>query len=419
VLNLLDGTGYSITGNVWDNNGTAGGTVLNVGSAALSVAYSGNQLIGTPSGEFTSTTMNWSAIDFKQTPAPSVILNGGMEVDQFNESLDATRTYATPTGGNTNTLDGWILSASNSATGSPTTTRSADAPPGAQHSIKYTVGTGGSAPTAGQSTKFWQKIEANNIRNWGFGAAGAATVTASVWLKSSVTGTYAIALINAAATRSYFQNCALTAATWAKCVIVIPGDVAGTWVLTGTAAGAGLRVFLECGSTIQGTPGAWFNGDNECSSAQTALTTTSGATFQMGNVKLEVSSVPTPYLAKLPTEEILLAQRYYGKTMPQGTAVAQNAGLAGALCNRAPVSSALPDVTWRFPVEVRASPTIVTYNPSVANANWRDVVAAADIAVSVDPATAKGTTGVQIVGTTTMASAANNACIHATYDSRL
>jgi hypothetical protein len=420
VLNLLDGTGYSITGNVWDNNGTAGGTVLNVGSAALSVAYSGNQLIGTPSGEFTSTTMNWSAIDFKQTPAPSVLLNGGAEVDQVNESLDATRPYATPTGGNTNTLDGWIIGSQTSATGSPTTTRSADAPPGAQHSIKYTVGTGGSAPTAGQRTFFWQKIEANNIRNWAFGAAGANTLTFSAWMKSSVTGTYGVALINAAATRAYFQNCALTAATWTKCVIVIPGDTAGTWIQTGVAAGAGVRVLLECGSTFQGTAATWAASDIECSSAQTALTTTSAATFQMGNVKLEVSPVPTPFIPLQYKDEIEIASRYYAKTFPQGTAVAQTGGLAGSLCTVGESTTiATLGVEWRFPVEMRASPTIVTYNPSAGNANWRNVTGAADATVSVDIPVAKGTTGVPIGEITTAPVIASNYCIHATADARL
>jgi hypothetical protein len=179
-------------------------------------------------------------------------------------------------------------------------------------------------------------------------------------------------------------------------------------------------VFLECGSTIQGTPGAWFNGDNECSSAQTALTTTTGATFQMGNVKLEASPVPTPFIPLQYKDEIEIASRYYAKTFPQGTAVAQTGGLAGSLCTVGESTTiATLGVEWRFPVEMRASPTIVTYNPSAGNANWRNVTGAADAVVSVDIPVAKGTTGVPIGEITTAPVIASTYCIHATADSRL
>jgi hypothetical protein len=133
-----------------------------------------------------------------------------------------------------------------------------------------------------------------------------------------------------------------------------------------------------------------------------------------------VSPVPTPFIPLQYKDEIEIASRYYAKTFPQGTAVAQTGGLAGSLCTVGESTTiATLGVEWRFPVEMRASPTIVTYNPSAGNANWRNVTGAADVTVSVDVPVAKGTTGVPINEITDAPTVASKYCIHATADARL
>lgn len=58
---------------------------------------------------------------------------------------------------------------------------------------------------------------------------------------------------------------------------------------------------------------------------------------------------------------------------------------------------------------------MTTYNPSAANANWRDVTAGSDVTVSVDPSSAGAATGVEITGGTVEAGG-DNVCIHAVAD---
>ncbi len=99
-----------------------------------------------------------------------------------------------------------------------------------------------------------------------------------------------------------------------------------------------------------------------------------------------------------------------------GTAPAANAGLAGAYCV---VSAAAQPVSAQFQLvpEMFSAPNVNTYNPSNTNSYWRDVTGFADLASSVDPSSAKGSTGVEIVSA--LASAANhNLCIHATFDTQ-
>ena len=64
------------------------------------------------------------------------------------------------------------------------------------------------------------------------------------------------------------------------------------------------------------------------------------------------------------------------------------------------------------------APTVTTYNPSAANANWRDVTGSADIAATVDPSTAIGPTGVEVTSAS-VATQGHNLCIHAVLDGSL
>lgn len=64
-----------------------------------------------------------------------------------------------------------------------------------------------------------------------------------------------------------------------------------------------------------------------------------------------------------------------------------------------------------------ANPTITTFNPSAANANWRDITASSDVTVSVDPAATKSTTGFQLATSGTVATLGDVLGIHYTADS--
>lgn len=82
--------------------------------------------------------------------------------------------------------------------------------------------------------------------------------------------------------------------------------------------------------------------------------------------------------------------RYFQSTFPAGTAPAQNAGVTGALSVSTVSSATDAYLDWRLPAFLRAIPgTVTTYNPSQANANWRDPVNSADRTVTVVEANAQ------------------------------
>lgn len=104
-------------------------------------------------------------------------------------------------------------------------------------------------------------------------------------------------------------------------------------------------------------------------------------TLDLNRMQLEPGSTASIFELRPMAVELALCERYYEKSFALATAPAQNVGTvtgewrfpalaAGAVTNRA------PDVRYR--VRKRTSPTRTTYNPAAANAEARDIQAAAD-----------------------------------------
>jgi hypothetical protein len=287
--------------------------------------------------------------------------------------------------------------------------------------------TAATSATAGMITYVQQTIEGADVEdlNWGASAAGTQVpVTASGWLKSSIAGAnIGVALKGASTVQSFVNNCALssTASTWTFCSFTVPAPTTGTWTISVGNAGPVFTFAAQCGTTFQGTAGAWATGGPfYCTSAQTQQLATSSSTLEIAEWKLQRGTVATPWGADPFPVAHLKARRYLRTSFPFGTAPAQNAGLAGAVCGS--VASATAGAFGVFvPLDppMYAAPTITTYSPSAANANWYDVTGAAAITVSVDPAVAKGLTGFEIGTQTSTPTAGHVGCIHYLADAGL
>lgn len=416
LIQINDGNGVVVADNVLGNGNFARTPGISVGSGAANVALLNNTAYLLPAGLIG--TLAPAALA-PQTPAPNMLVNPGIDIDQANEGASVA---VSNSGTLSNCADEWQAQFTTAASGI-TCQRVADAPPGTAYSVKLTIGTGSATVNAGDFGRIQQKIEQTNFitDDLAFGTSAAKTLSLGLWLKSSVTGTFSVALVSGLNTASFIEPCTISLAnTWTYCAYVIPGDTGDSW--TGFN-GIGLRLYVtvEAGSTFaSATTGAWVAGQVFGTPSQTVLTQTTGATIQVSQAKLEMSRAPTAYVSRPLQQELALAERYYAKTFPQGTAPAQNAGKAGALCTVAASTTAGSFAApWRFPVEMRAAPAIATYNPSAANANWRNVTGAADATVLADPPGALGTTGLLIGEQTTAPVVGNAYCIHATADARL
>ena len=275
------------------------------------------------------------------------IINGAMVIDQRNAGASVTPTA------DTYTLDRWTNGMSQAS--KMTIQQSSTVPSGFSKSLSVTVASA-YTPSASEWFGFFQKIEGFNSADFGFGAAGASTVTISFWVRSSITGSYGFSLSNASQNRSYPVLYTVNSAnTWEQKTITIAGDTSGTWV--GGTNGIGLICIwsLGAGSTYQQTANAWGTGLGLGTTGQTNWITNAGATFYITGVQLERGSTATSFDYRPYTTELALAQRYFislsnvTNSSPMGNGYQQAALTTSVI------------VTY-LPVSMRTSPTATFQN---------------------------------------------------------
>ena len=236
----------------------------------------------------------------------NLILNPKMEVAQRGTSA-----FSITTAGNTYTLDRWRANASGG--GQFSVQQDSDSPTGFINSSKVTVTTADSSIGSSDFYHFRQTIEGYNFAPLGFGASGAKTMTLSFYVRSSVTGTYNILFRNNAGNRGYLTTYTINSAdTWEQKIIVVEGDVTGTYPTDNTGS---LIISYSFGGNATGTINQWGTAVDEKSSGTVDLIATGSATWYITGVQLEIGSYPngTPFEHRSFGEELDLCHRYYEK----------------------------------------------------------------------------------------------------------
>jgi hypothetical protein len=223
-----------------------------------------------------------------------------------------------------------------------------------QYSTKLTVTTADASIAATDFYAFNHNIEGLNAADLGFGTATASTVTLSFWVKSSITGTYAVALYNSGGTRGYPATYTISAAnTWTFISLTIPGDTGGTW-LKDNGIGITIRYDLGTGSNGDGTANAW-NTSGTFAASRTSSTvnwiSTLNATFYITGVQLEKGSTATSFDYRPYGTELALCQRYT-------QVIRSNASGTTGLVNLACISSTRAYGEMPFEMQMRSAPVI-------------------------------------------------------------
>ena len=274
----------------------------------------------------------------------NMIINGDMQVAQRGTSFTSTADLYT--------LDRFAIG-HGSPVNAMTVTQETDAPSGFKYSLKVLTGTGASASTGGYAV-LRQAIEGQDMYHLNFGTSSAKTIAISFYVKSSLTGTFAVSIRNQAGNRAFASTYTINSAnTWEYKTVIIAGDTSGTWA---TDNGIGLHVHFDLGvgSNFDIATGAWTAGSNMFGGESTVkLTETTNATWFLTGLQVEVNSQATPYEHRSFGEELALCQRYY-------TVIADGA-IASGFC---PIgvgviyNSSTVYCTIELPREMRTSPSI-------------------------------------------------------------
>ena len=214
---------------------------------------------------------------------------------------------------------------------------------------------------------------AQRIEGYNFRRIAQREFTLSFWMRATVTGTYCVAFSSSNNDRSYVAEYTVVSSNvWQYVSVTVPASpVAGTWDYT-NGLGIQIRFTLAAGSNFQGTAGSWQSANIWATSNQVNAMATNANIFQLSLVQVEAGPHATQFENRTAAEELELAQRYYCKSFPLATTPAQNAGLTGATACISPVGGSFTmNGNVKFPVEMRATPSITTYNPSAGNSSWR------------------------------------------------
>jgi len=228
------------------------------------------------------------------------------------------------------------------------------APAGFANSLKIEISTVEDALAVNETFVLETRLESQDLLQVQKGTATAKTMSLTFYVKSSVTGNYALQALDSDNGRSVAFLYAISVAdTWEKKSILIPADTTGAFA-DDNGIGLSLVWFLAAGTNFtSGTlQSAWAGTTNANLAAghNVNIMANTDNNWSLTGVQLEVGSVATPFEHRSFAEELAMCQRYFHST----TFANGKAASAGGLVNSSTIG-VISGMT--HPVIMRAAPT--------------------------------------------------------------
>ena len=279
----------------------------------------------------------------------NLFINGDMSIAQratSASSVNATGFYACDRWGYKTNGSGLVV----------TMSRDTDVPTGEGFttSLKFDVTTADTSTASAERVHFGQTIEARNLQHLASATSSAKKVTLSFWVKSTITGTYAVAIYKGDQT-ARLVNATYTissADTWEHKTITFPGDTGGGGIDNDSGSGFQFDWFLIAGtdSTSGGAQTTWANfaAASWAGGHNVNFGSSTDNNYYITGVQLEVGDQATDF-EHLPFDvQFHRCERYYQVVdFTNGHAQAANAYSASA-----------GTTSYTLHTEMRADPTI-------------------------------------------------------------
>jgi hypothetical protein len=297
----------------------------------------------------------------------NIIINGAMKVAQRSTSVAALGAAA-----GYFTLDRWNIATGSSA-GRLTMTQTADGPSGFANCLKLDCTTADTSIAAGEFMKLEQRFEGQDLQAIGKGVAGAKEITVSFYVKANAAFTFGVELYDIDNQRQITKLFDTTTG-WVRHEITFPADVddGSSPFDDDNAQSMQIGFWIHAGSTFTGgtlNTASWADNTNANRAAGIdSFYSSTDNNFFITGVQLEVGSVATPFEHRSFGEELALCQRYFQRTYAYGTATG-TATTVGALVGSMAVTHTFGDAggTFKFPVVMRAAPTITLFSTTNAS----------------------------------------------------
>ena len=242
------------------------------------------------------------------------VINGEMQVAQFNN----TNTYTV--NGSPYIIDQWRFYANSSNPINVTATFSGSSGiVGIPNYLRMTANIAHTLVTTGYFL-FGQGFEGVTYSELGWGTAAAQPAVLTFYVRSSVPGTYAVALRDYNQSYSFVAPVVISAAnTWTPITVNVPAITTGNFQLNSVVMGGDLLFNVGCGPAPQApTANAWIAGNYYGLPGQANAMGTNGATFDLAGVQLEPGTVATPFEHHAYPLELNMCQRYWQSDISDG-----------------------------------------------------------------------------------------------------
>jgi len=270
----------------------------------------------------------------------NLLINGDMRISQRNT------TQSSIASGTHHVLDRWGIEVTSGGGAQVTMSQDNQAPEGFSKSLKIDVTTADTSLGGGERWQVRQRIEGQDLRRLKYGTSNALQCTFSFFVRSNVTGTFAVGLYQQDGNKINSGNYTINSAdTWEKKTIIINGNTADAMNDDNTLGfQVGIGIAAGTSYTSGTATGNWSSSNNTQYPSQTnLLASTSNELFFTG-CQLEVGPVATPFEHEAEQVTFLKCQRYFQYWY---NAV------------RFPTTSSVNHATYHFPTPMRAAPTVV------------------------------------------------------------
>jgi len=277
----------------------------------------------------------------------NLVINGAMQVAQRGTSFSNVGT-------GTFTLDRFQTAGGSLDNLQVTISQSSTTPGGFSNSLKAVATTAESAVAADEAFLVRTKIEGQNLQHLQYGASAAQPTTVSFYVRSNVTGTYAVYFYSPDGVRIISKTYTINSAdTWEYKAITFPGDTSGT---INDDNGEGLQIawYLLAGTNYtDGTGDAWVAyADGEEAANHTAdWGEDTNDEWMITGVQLEVGEQATPFEHRSFADELARCQRYLHRIEAPSSGTNY-----GWVANGLAQNDRFYGV-YNFPVQMRAVPT--------------------------------------------------------------
>jgi len=319
----------------------------------------------------------------------NLIINGAMQVWQRATSVSARN----PNTGGYDTVDRFSyrrVGTWSSVTG-VNLTQESDAPDGLQYSLQYETVGNESAPTD-TNMALQYILETQDALQASWGTSAAKQMTLSFYVKSSVTGTFSVYISYDAggSYNRYVTEYSVNAAnTWERKTITIAAPTTGGYTSSSTNQ---LQIHWtvaghsSSGSFSTSSINQWLGASDKrwSTNQSTGISATSGATWQITGVQLEVGTVATPFEHRSYQDELLACQRYFVQVDSNNRTIYDIIFSAGVKDNNDAWG------VWSTPVPLRAVPTYSNSSASHVNVIYGNGSLTTPTGVTISHLTSQG-----------------------------